>query len=251
MRIVAFAGPSLLPSDRDSFPGVEWRPPAEAGDLLELCANREATAVCLIDGYFDHRPAARHKEILLLLARGIPILGASSIGALRAAEMDRLGMVGVGRIYRAYADGRLTGDDEVALVHGPREWDWRALSVPLVDARATLCRALRERVLSHPEARAVLLAAAQVHYVERSWDTLLDGAPLPAAKLQRMKAWLRAGEVSQKRIDARACIAAALAGGIVVRPRPAMVRTYFLDALARERGVAVDPATGALARAGA
>jgi len=239
VKIVAFAGPSVPPNDRDGFAGVDWRPPAEAGDLLRLRSERSLT-ICLIDGYFDHRPAVRHKEILLLLSEGIRILGASSIGALRAAEMADFGMVGVGAIYRAYASGRIAGDDEVALVHGPAEWGWRPMSVPLVDVRATLCRALRTKMLGAEDARGLLRAAAATHYTERSWEGLLGSAPLPAASLGLLKDWLDGAQVAQKRIDARACLTAALAGKSSGQPRPPMVKTGFLDALARECGVALD-----------
>jgi hypothetical protein len=239
MKVVAFVGPSLLPGDRDDHPGVEWRPPAEAGDLLRLPRERPLT-ICLIDGYFDHRPAVRHKEILLLLSEGVRILGAASIGALRAAEMADFGMAGVGAIYRGYAGGRITGDDEVALVHGPAEWGWRPMSVPLVDVRATLCRAVRTKLLAIAEARALLGAAAATHYPERSWEGLIGCAPLPAATRARLREWLGASEVAQKRIDALACLAAARAGTSVRVPRPPMVKTSFLDALARECGVTLD-----------
>lgn len=249
MTIIAFAGPSLPPSDRGEFAGVEWRPPAEAGDLLRLGAERPDT-ICLIDGYFDHRPAVRHKEILLLLSEGVRILGASSIGALRAAEMADFGMVGIGAIYRAYASGRVTGDDEVALVHGPAEWGWRPMSVPLVDVRATLCRALREKALAVADARALLRTAAATHYVDRSWEGLIGTAPLPAAILAGLSAWMATGKVAQKRIDARACLIAAMAADSPPGPCPAMVRTVFVDALARQCGVALDAPDRAPALAG-
>src|SRR3546814_11407858 len=93
-----------------------------------------------IDGYFDHRPAVRHKEILLLLSEGVRMFGASSIGALRAAEMGGFGLTGVGYIYRAYSRGPLVGADEVALVHTSSEWDWRPLALPLVAVPAPICR---------------------------------------------------------------------------------------------------------------
>ena len=239
MRIVAFAGPSLPPADRDAHAGVEWRPPVQAGDLLRLARERSLT-ICLIDGYFDHRPAVRHKEILLLLSEGVRILGAASIGALRAAEMAEFGVIGIGAIYRAYASGRITGDDEVALVHGPAEWGWRPMSVPLVDVRATLCRAVRTKVLGIADARALLRAAAAIHYAERSWQQLTACTPLPPATLDGLTQWLGEGQVAQKRIDARACLAAARAGTFARRPRPPMVNSSFLNALARECGVTLD-----------
>lgn len=241
--IVAFAGPSLPPPERAAFPGVDWRGPAEAGDLLRLPAGRRPT-VCLIDGYFDHRPAVRHKEILLLLSEGARIFGASSIGALRAAEMADFGMVGVGAVYRAYAGGRLTGDDEVALIHGPEEAGWRPLSVPLVDVRATLLRAVRERIVAGAGARAILAAATAQHYADRCWASL----PAPAG----FHDWVRDGAVSVKAADARQCLTVAMslpAGRPPPRPRP--VRSAWLDALARDCGVDLarrQPAPGRAAR---
>ncbi|HEX4737161.1 MAG TPA: TfuA-like protein [Allosphingosinicella sp.] len=247
--MIVFAGPSLAAEDRTHFPGAEWRPPAEAGDLLRLL-DRPSERIVLIDGYFDHRPAPRHKEILHLLAGGAEIWGAASIGALRAAEMAPFGMIGVGAIFRAYADGRIAADDEVALAHGPAEWRWRPLSVPLVDVRATLCRAVREKVVGAAEARAVRNAAASIHYAERMWEPVLEltqssaagwtgNAVLRPEAIAGLRAWLPSGAVSQKRLDALACLSAAA----VPRPkgpRPEAVRTLFLDLLARESGVDLD-----------
>ena len=235
MRVVAFAGPSLPSGDRERYPGAEWRPPAEAGDLLRLDPAPDLI-LCLIDGYFDHRPAVRHKEILLLLSEGARIFGASSIGALRAAEMDGLGMTGIGAVYRAYADGRIEGDDEVALVHAPAEWDWRPLSIPLVEVRATLCRAVRARSLATGEARALLSAAAQVHYADRSWDAVLERASAELRGKEGLRGRLEEAFVPQKRIDANACLAAATRAGPSPAERPAAVKTAFLRALARECG---------------
>lgn len=234
--IVAFAGPSLPEGQRDRFIGVDWRPPAQAGDLLRLRPAASLT-ICLIDGYFDHRPAVRHKEILYHLAGGTRLLGAGSIGALRAAEMDEFGMIGVGQIYRAYKRGSIVADDEVALVHAGPELGWRAVSVPLVDVRATLCGAVRERVLRPAAARTLLCAAARIHYVDRDWPAILTKCdPGLAERVQ-------ANAVEQKRIDAVACLQAALHSAPEPHPEaPAFEPTVFVDALARELGISLDPA---------
>ena len=239
MRLVAFAGPSLPPRAREAFPEVEWRPPAEAGDLLEF-ANMPARKLCLIDGFFDHRPAVRHKEILLLLSQGVPLYGAASIGALRAAEMEALGMIGIGSIFHAYRRGTVVGDDEVALVHGPAEWDWRPLSVPLVDVRATLCHGLRSGVMDLAAARAMLAGARAIHYVDRTWEGVLERfSPDRRSKVQ-LGGWLKAEAVDQKTIDAIACIRFALADRRAQwGRRPDMVMTPFLQSLAAERGASL------------
>ena len=223
MRLVVFAGPSLPCAARHRAQGVEWRPPAEAGDLLRLDLDAALT-ICLIDGYFDHRPAVRHKEILLALAQGARVLGASSMGALRAAEMTPFGMEGVGAIHRAYADGRLAGDDEVALIHASGEQGWRPLSVPLVEVRATLCRLVRERRLEAGAARRILEAAREVHYVDRSWSSFAH---------EELRTLLEGAHVPLKRADAEAALVAALAPRPKPRQRPKMVETSFLRSLAR------------------
>ena len=234
MRIVAYAGPSVPREDRMLFAGVEWRPPAEAGDLLRLDAG-PGTTLCLIDGYFDHRPAVRHKEILLLLAEGVRILGASSIGALRAAEMQDFGLVGIGAIFRAFAAGRIDGDDEVALIHAGPDRDWRPFSLPLVDVRASLLRARRGRAVSRDEGRALLAAARSIHYVDRTWAGIVaeSGSSRPG-----LPGLLEDGAVPLKRLDARECLRAAQANRPPGR-RPAMVRTPFLDWLGDQCGTAV------------
>lgn len=227
MSLVVFAGPSLPETDRLAVGAADWRPPAEAGDLLKLDL-RPGLTICLIDGYFDHRPAVRHKEILLALSQGARLIGASSIGALRAAEMASFGMIGVGTIFRAYASGRIVGDDEVALVHGPAEWAWRPLSVPLVEVRATLCLAVRSRWLTANEARRVLEQARAIHYSDRAWTSL----PIDLPKEHRVI--LEREHVALKRNDAKAALAEALAQSAPQSARPQAVSTSFLRALARE-----------------
>jgi TfuA protein len=221
MRVIAFAGPSLPPAAREPFVAIEWRPPAEAGDLLRLDAGPGAT-ICLIDGYFDHRPAVRHKEILLLLSEGVRVLGASSIGALRAAEMDGSGMVGIGAIYSAYRRGTIVGDDEVALIHGPAESGWKPLSVPLADVRATLASAVRRRRVGKAEARALLHRAAAIHYVDRNRSALAT--------------WLSGEIIEQKKADAILCLQAAMQPG-ESGARPERVVTSALRQLASGCGI--------------
>jgi hypothetical protein len=233
MTIFAFAGPSLAAARRSRFPQAVWLPPCGAGDLLRL-APTAGDKVCIIDGWFDHRPAIRHKEILLMLARGVTIFGASSIGALRAVEMAPCGMIGVGRIFRAFASGVLTGDDEVALVHAPEEWGWRPLSLPLVDARATLYRAVRRRVVTPMEARALMDSARQIHYVDRDWAVTVARACLPVVREAELTAWFQAEPVAQKSIDAEECLTIACADIEHAQPPPVAVRTIFLAELERQ-----------------
>lgn len=233
-RIVVFAGPSLPPSRRPAAPGLEWRPPASAGDIAALLSD-PPDKLCLIDGLFDSCPAPWHKELMLLMAAGTVVFGASSMGALRAAELDRHGMIGVGAIYAAYRAGRLTGDDEVALIHATERLEWAPLSVPLVELRATLIAACRRRLITPPQARGIRVAAADMHFADRDWpalrvrltdEGLCDTAT--AAAIEQL-------HVPLKERDARACIAAAQVRTGSYRPPPSPPLTYFAQQLLAAR----------------
>ncbi|MBV5331336.1 tfuA protein, partial [bacterium] len=77
---------------------------------------------------------------------------ASSMGALRAAELHVFGMVGIGRVFADYRDLIHEDDDEVAVIHGPAELGYPALSEAMVNIRATIAQAVVERVLTTEEA---------------------------------------------------------------------------------------------------
>ena len=92
-KIIVFLGPSLDLSAAEKILPAEYRPPAKRGDLLAAVADG-ADIICLIDGVFHQDCAVAHREILTAVKKGIKVVGASSMGALRAAEMDTLGMTG-------------------------------------------------------------------------------------------------------------------------------------------------------------
>lgn len=231
-RISVFAGPSL--AGWVAAPPFHRLPPAGAGDMLALLAGPPHTVV-LIDGVFGSRPAVWHKEILLLLARGFRVIGAASMGALRAAELDRFGMIGCGAIYRAYADGRITADDEVAVLHAPAALGGAPLSLAQVNVRATLCRAVRARVMTADAARAMRAASAAIHYRDRSWARL-------AATDPGFGAWAIVNAVDVKAADASAALALAASEACTVSPcAPAPPLTPFLDRLAVFAKVSTSP----------
>ncbi|HEX6902307.1 MAG TPA: TfuA-like protein [Thermoanaerobaculia bacterium] len=132
---VVFAGPTLA---GEALPdGFQLRPPARRGDVLAALAGRPR-ALVLLDGYYYTVPAVTHKELLYALDAGVRVIGAASLGALRAVELGPWGMIGVGRVFEAYRDGELDGDDEVALLHASAEFGYRPMTVALVEVREAL-----------------------------------------------------------------------------------------------------------------
>ena len=104
--MIVFLGPSLAASEAQSIAPCTLMPPARQGDVWRALKLRPR-AIALIDGIFESQPSVWHHEILDALDAGVPVFGGASMGALRAAELHRWGMVGTGRIFRWYRDGEL------------------------------------------------------------------------------------------------------------------------------------------------
>jgi TfuA protein len=200
-RIIVFLGPSLNVELAKTILPAEYRPPAKRGDLLRA-AEDGAEIIGLIDGVFHQESAVAHREILVALRKGIRVVGASSMGALRAAEMDTLGMVGIGDVYRMYKSGVLESDDEVALVFDPDSG--YPLSEPLVNIRYTLRKARDSGVLSGEEHDALLAAARSVFYPLRTYARITEstGETLDERTKVRFLAWAGENACDRKQQDA-------------------------------------------------
>ena len=204
-KIIVFLGPSLDRESAEKILAAEYRPPARRGDILKAVEDG-ATIICLIDGVFHQESAVAHREILAAMKKGVLVVGASSMGALRAAEMGTLGMVGIGTIYQMYRDGKLVSDDEVALVFDPVSG--YSLSDPLINIRFTLQKAELDGILS-PDNHAALLAAAQsVFYPQRTYTRIVSraGDVLGADNRNRFLSWVQEHACDQKREDAVAAL---------------------------------------------
>jgi hypothetical protein len=151
MKAVIFVGPSVSVSDAAAVLDATYLPPAAMGDIYAALA-RKPDVIGLIDGMFEQVPAVWHKEILFALSSGVPVYGAASMGALRAAELHAFGMRGVGSIFEAYASGDLEDDDEVAVAHRPADGGFSPVSEAMVNIRFGLERAESEKLISPGQA---------------------------------------------------------------------------------------------------
>ncbi len=199
--LVVFLGPSLpLAQARKLAPGARFLPPARQGDVWRALST-QPRALALIDGVFEAAPSVWHHELLAALDAGVAVFGASSMGALRAAELWTHGMIGVGQVYQWLRAGVVKDDSEVALLHADAEHGYRALTVPLVNVRAAAAR------LPRAQGVKLLRLAEGLFYQERTWPRLLQAAP--AALRERLEPLLRAGAPDVKAQDARECLSAA------------------------------------------
>jgi len=203
MRVL-FAGPSLY-GINTPFIGLDRRHPARHGDVF-AAVEQGATVIGLIDGYFGWTAATWHKEILYALSHGVRVLGAASMGALRAAECAYYGMEPVGGIANAYLDGTLVDDDEVALVHGPEEMGFMPLTDALVDSRATLDALSASGLITSEEHRILVAAAHRIHFTERDADSIARKSGLPSPRVGTVAELYRTHHISRKQRDALALV---------------------------------------------
>lgn len=216
MTTHVFCGPTIGPETvRRILPEAVAHPPIRHGDALRLRVG-PGDAVLIVDGLFHQSAAVRHKEILELIAAGATVVGCSSMGALRAAELDRYGMVGVGEVYRGYAEGRTDADADVAVIHTP-EGAIEQLSEALVDLESRLVQARREAVIDEAERAALASALRETHYTERGPASL---ARLDAPGAEAFRSWLagRSDAPGAKRRDALEALRLLAAGRIEAPP---------------------------------
>jgi hypothetical protein len=212
-----FLGPSLALSEAQALLPAIYFPPIRHGDLYRLRASGIRKFV-IIDGVFDHTTPIWHREILLLLREGCSIVGAASMGALRAFELKPYGMRGFGHVYQWYVDGVINGDDEVSLFHTDETMNFAALSQPLVNIRYNLPLAEAQGVLSASNHRQILDRLKQTYFGDRLpasiYTELTDAERAPLKKFFDQQ-W-----IDVKTTDA-AGVLQAVADGLLDEPFPA------------------------------
>lgn len=226
MKPVVFAGPSVFGLPDDLMLDFDLRPPARAGDILRAVVDG-TEIIGLIDGVFDWSPAVWHKEILAALYRGVKVFGASSMGALRAAECHQYGMIGVGKIFHDYRDGIRTADADVAIVHAPQELGFRPITQALVDVQATLDALLQKGILEPVLVGTLLDTARSLGFRGRSWPEIVARSAERPDYAHELLQVILEHEISQKQIDAVALLNMLSSGVLPRLNRSRLIKETF------------------------
>jgi hypothetical protein len=196
-KVLIFAGPSLdEESIREVLPQAIILPPAKQGDVISSLMEYEPSHVLLLEGTFHQSLSVWHKELAWALQ--IPgvkgVYGAASMGALRAADLADFGMIGSGRIFNWYYEGVIFDESEVAAVYQPgrNELSFTSYTIPLVNVRGALLKALETEVIKQEEAQEIFTHAAAIHWTERTERSLAEHPTLLEILLTH----------NQKKIDA-------------------------------------------------
>lgn len=131
VKTIFFVGPSLYDHLPEPLDSEIWFPPARQGDVIKSYLEHTPETICLIDGYLRTEFPTWVKELCYVMADGCRFVGASSIGAIRAAELFRYGAIGIGEIFDQYASGRVEDESYVMLEFHPKTFQ------PLSDPPAT------------------------------------------------------------------------------------------------------------------
>ncbi len=158
------------------LPGAELHRPIERGDVAQVI--RDGVHVLgIIDGEFQHARAASPSELMDALRSGMRVYGSSSIGALRAVELERYGMIGVGAVFDLVKDTPGFRDDFVATTGEGRSYAALALN-----AR----RLVGDGALAEPAAHSLCEHYARLHFTRRNERALCAAAPELAAQIQQV-----------------------------------------------------------------
>jgi len=201
MLPIIFLGPSLnIAKAKSILPFAEYRGPAKKGDILRIATRGESNLIGLIDGVFlqDYPPTPI--EVYSALRYGVKIIGAASIGALRAVELEPFGMIGVGKIFKLYKSGKLEDDDEIAVTFTP---DNILQSEALIDIRYTLYHACKDNIIDKNEMRGLVKIAKRIYFPYRTYDEIISEAEeiLDNKKLLLLKAYVTNNRRSLKEED--------------------------------------------------
>lgn len=188
----------------DSHDNIEviYKKPIKRGDLgHDIKENPDIIAI--IDGVFHQSSAVGHREILNVMKKGVKVYGSSSMGALRASELDTLGMEGVGYCYNEYASGNVTSDDDVAVMLDSDALE--AISVPLISMNYVFTNAVNENIITQEEKEELIRITKETYYPKRNYAQTLSKSSLNTDKKEKLINFIRTSEDIKKE-DAKALL---------------------------------------------
>jgi TfuA protein len=205
---IIFLGPSLTHEKARKILDAEYRPPAKKGDFLRFTMSADGlTVVGLVDGYFlQDYPPSPIEVYQLIVRKNTVVIGSASLGALRAVELEKFGMIGVGKIFELYKKGVVNADDEIAVTFTEQEQQQSLQSEAMIDIRFNLFIAKRKGIIDEITKKTVARVAKSVYFPYRNYEDILDKTknmhPELKLGLESFRAYIRNNRQSLKEKDA-------------------------------------------------
>jgi TfuA protein len=203
---IIFLGPSLTHEKARKILDAEYRPPAKKGDFLRFTMPADGlTVVGLVDGYFlQDYPPSPIEVYQLIMRKNTVVIGSASLGALRAVELEKFGMIGIGKIFELYKNGIVNADDEVAVTF--TEEPQSLQSEAMIDIRFNLFIAKRKGIIDEITKKTIARVAKSVYFPYRNYEDILDKTknmhPELEHGLESFRAYIRNNRRSLKEKDA-------------------------------------------------
>jgi hypothetical protein len=204
---IVYLGPTLNRDEASKILEADYRDPAKKGDFLRLShTSDEKKYVGFIDGVFLHDYPPSPIEVYHLATRkNIELIGASSLGALRAVELEKFGMKGIGKIFQLFKNGILNADDEVAVTFVR---DKNILqSEALIDIRFNLFLAYKKGIITNQTKKRSVKIAKNIYFPFRNYDDIIrltqEQFPSINDELENFRDYILKNRDSLKARDAR------------------------------------------------
>ncbi|TLX85689.1 MAG: TfuA-related McrA-glycine thioamidation protein [Thaumarchaeota archaeon] len=204
---IVYLGPTLNREEASKILEADYRDPAKKGDFLRLShTSDEKKYVGFIDGVFLHDYPPSPIEVYHLATRkNIELIGASSLGALRAVELEKFGMKGIGKIFQLFKNGILNADDEVAVTFVR---DKNILqSEALIDIRFNLFLAYKKGIITKETKKRFVKIAKNIYFPFRNYDDIIrltqEQFPSIHDELENFRDYILKNRDSLKARDAR------------------------------------------------
>ena len=169
MKIKVYSGLSVSEAEtREILPHCDFAPPIQRGDLLKDLRD-QYHVIAIIDGKFDQYLAISPNEVLDGLRAGMKIYGASSMGAFRAAELDRFGMIGVGEVYRFIKSQAVFRDDFLAQLFFE---SGEVLTTTYIDFHFASLHFLEENQVQEAVVANLQTIFRELFYADRTMETM-------------------------------------------------------------------------------
>jgi hypothetical protein len=215
IKPIIFIGPSLSQQKARKILDADYRGPAKKGDLLILSASafinlkdqpNAINFVGLIDGLFlQDYPPTPIEVFQLLSNKNFHVVGGASIGALRAVELEKFGMVGIGKVFELFKNGVTNADDEVAVTFHPGDGG-SIQSEAMIDIRFNLFIAYKKNIITECTKCIIAKTAKTIYFPYRNYSNVIEQTrtkfPELSRELDSFSSYINHHRLSLKEYDA-------------------------------------------------
>lgn len=168
---IVFLGPSLSIEKARKIINAEFLPPAKKGDFIKLSLISEKKIIILIDGVFlQDYPPTPIEVFQVVNKNNFQVYGASSLGALRAVELEKFGMKGYGQVFELFKKNIINSDDEVAVTF---DNSYNLLSEAMIDIRYNLFLAFKKGIIDKETKQLITRTAKKIYFPFRSYENIV------------------------------------------------------------------------------